>query len=66
VRVIDTRANLEGTEIRRRRRCTGCSMRFTTYEVIGRLDGDLYATQRGRAKAIAGELRDMARSLEVW
>jgi transcriptional repressor NrdR len=30
--VIDSRTNEEGDQIRRRRRCTGCSKRFTTYE----------------------------------
>ena len=30
--VIDSRVNEEGDSIRRRRRCTGCSKRFTTYE----------------------------------
>lgn len=31
-RVIDSRSGREGTEIRRRRQCDGCSHRFTTYE----------------------------------
>lgn len=30
--VIDSRASEEGESIRRRRRCTACSKRFTTYE----------------------------------
>ncbi len=30
--VIDSRVNDEGDSIRRRRRCTGCDKRFTTYE----------------------------------
>lgn len=30
--VIDSRVNEEGNSIRRRRRCTGCDKRFTTYE----------------------------------
>ncbi|MCL2074833.1 MAG: transcriptional regulator NrdR [Betaproteobacteria bacterium] len=30
--VIDTRVNDEGDTIRRRRRCTACDKRFTTYE----------------------------------
>lgn len=33
-KVIDSRANDEGTSIRRRRECLGCGRRFTTYEVI--------------------------------
>ena len=32
--VIDTRVSEEGDSIRRRRRCTGCDKRFTTYERI--------------------------------
>lgn len=32
--VIDTRASEEGDSIRRRRRCSGCDQRFTTYERI--------------------------------
>jgi transcriptional repressor NrdR len=35
-RVIDSRANKEGREIRRRRLCEACAHRFTTYE---RADG---------------------------
>ena len=30
--VIDSRVNDDGDAIRRRRRCTGCDKRFTTYE----------------------------------
>jgi len=30
--VIDSRKNSEGTAIRRRRKCTKCNSRFTTYE----------------------------------
>lgn len=33
-KVIDSRVNEEGTVIRRRRECTGCGKRFTTYETI--------------------------------
>ena len=32
--VVDSRVNDEGTSVRRRRRCPGCSKRFTTYETI--------------------------------
>jgi len=32
--VIDSRVSEEGDSIRRRRRCTGCDKRFTTYEHI--------------------------------
>ena len=32
--VLDTRVSEEGDSIRRRRRCSGCDKRFTTYERI--------------------------------
>ena len=32
--VIDSRVSDDGDSIRRRRRCTGCSKRFTTYETV--------------------------------
>ena len=33
-RVVDSRGSREGATIRRRRECTGCGHRFTTYEEI--------------------------------
>lgn len=33
-RVIDSRETSEGTAIRRRRECTACNKRFTTYEYV--------------------------------
>jgi len=36
-RVVDTRASDDGTAIRRRRECSECSRRFTTYEQIEEL-----------------------------
>lgn len=33
-KVVDSRSTDEGTAIRRRRECTGCGRRFTTYEKI--------------------------------
>ncbi|MBW3552870.1 MAG: transcriptional regulator NrdR [Gemmatimonadetes bacterium] len=33
-RVVDSRTSREGRAIRRRRECTGCARRFTTYEVV--------------------------------
>ena len=35
-KVIDSRASREGATIRRRRQCTACGHRFTTYEEIER------------------------------
>ena len=36
-RVLDSREVREGREIRRRRECTGCGRRFTTYERVDEL-----------------------------
>jgi len=36
-RVIDSRSADEGNSIRRRRECTGCGRRFTTYEVVEKM-----------------------------
>ena len=36
-RVIDSRAADDGNTIRRRRECTGCGKRFTTYEVVEKI-----------------------------
>jgi transcriptional repressor NrdR len=33
-KVIDSRLSGEGDQVRRRRRCTVCSERFTTYEIV--------------------------------
>ena len=33
-KVIDSRGSREGSTIRRRRECTACGHRFTTYEVV--------------------------------
>jgi len=35
-RVVDSRASREGATIRRRRECTACNHRFTTYEEVER------------------------------
>ena len=32
--VIDSRVSDDGESIRRRRRCTSCNKRFTTYETV--------------------------------
>lgn len=32
--MVDSRTSREGRAIRRRRECTGCARRFTTYEVV--------------------------------
>ena len=33
-KVLDSRLLLEGTQVRRRRECTNCQQRFTTYEAV--------------------------------
>jgi transcriptional repressor NrdR len=55
-RVVDSRANDDGTAIRRRRQCTGCERRFTTVETVS-----LTVVKRSgatepfsRAKVVAG------------
>ena len=37
-KVVDSRAVREGTGVRRRRECLGCSERFTTYEYVEKVD----------------------------
>ncbi len=58
-RVVDSRVAEEGTAIRRRRQCLGCSHRFTTFERIDhapltvvKSSGDVVAFER--AKVVAG------------
>ena len=46
-KVIDSRASREGSTIRRRRECLGCSHRFTTYEEIER-EGLMVVKRDGR------------------
>jgi transcriptional repressor NrdR len=62
--VVDSRGNVDGTAIRRRRQCLACQERFTTYEAI--VDPFVFEQQHARAKAIARQLRTMAGALEVW
>ena len=37
-KVLDSRTVRDGAAIRRRRECTGCALRFTTYEEVDRDD----------------------------
>ena len=46
-KVVDSRASREGATIRRRRECTACEHRFTTYEEIER-QGLVIAKRDGR------------------
>lgn len=46
-KVVDSRGSREGLTIRRRRECTGCGIRFTTYEEIEH-EGVMVAKRDGR------------------
>lgn len=52
--MIDSRASREGARIRRRRECTGCSFRFTTYEEIER-EGLMVVKRDGRREEFSRE-----------
>src|SRR5262245_15912816 len=53
-KVIDSRASREGATIRRRRECTACGFRFTTYEEVER--GGLVVLKRdGRREEFSTE-----------
>jgi transcriptional repressor NrdR len=53
-KVIDSRASREGSVIRRRRECLGCSHRFTTYEEIEH-EGLMVVKQDGRREEFSKE-----------
>jgi transcriptional repressor NrdR len=53
-RVVDSRASREGATIRRRRECTGCEHRFTTYEEIER-EGLFVLKRDGRREEFSRE-----------
>jgi transcriptional repressor NrdR len=53
-KVVDSRASREGATIRRRRECTGCSHRFTTYEEIER-EGLFVLKRDGRREEFSRE-----------
>ena len=54
--VIDSRRNSEGSSIRRRRKCTACNSRFTTYEkseidlIVKKRNGNLEEFQYEKLK----------------
>lgn len=49
-RVVDSRSAQEGRAVRRRRECTGCGSRFTTYE---RSEGAMVRKRDGRIEAFS-------------
>jgi len=53
-KVIDSRASREGATIRRRRECTACGFRFTTYEEVERT-GLLVLKRDGRREEFSKE-----------
>src|ERR1041385_8399706 len=53
-KVVDSRASREGATIRRRRECTGCTHRFTTYEEIER-EGLMVLKHDGRHEEFSRE-----------
>lgn len=56
--VIDTRGTGDN-EVRRRRKCSVCNKRFTTYEGIYEQTGDSVKLRRQRAKELLAELSEM-------
>ena len=53
-KVIDSRASREGATIRRRRECTGCKHRFTTYEEVEH-EGLMVLKRDGRREEFSRE-----------
>ncbi|HNQ73856.1 MAG TPA: transcriptional regulator NrdR [Verrucomicrobiota bacterium] len=53
-KVVDSRASREGATIRRRRECTACQHRFTTYEEVER-DGLMILKRDGRREEFSKE-----------
>ena len=53
-KVIDSRASREGATIRRRRECTGCGHRFTTYEELEH-EGLMVVKRDGRREEFSRE-----------
>src|SRR6266700_2525220 len=53
-KVIDSRASREGATIRRRRECTQCGHRFTTYEEVER-EGLMVLKRDGRREEFSRE-----------
>ena len=56
--VIDSRASEPGDSIRRRRRCTGCQKRFTTYETVELRLPQVVKTNGTRSDFDVGKLRN--------
>ncbi len=62
-RVIESRITDDGTAIRRRRECNGCSRRFTTYERIEGEESLRVLKKDGRAEAF--DRRKLVRGMTI-
>lgn len=56
--VLDSRGTTEN-EVRRRRKCSDCGQRFTTYEAIYQRNGYLSPREKEHAERLIEELRQM-------
>ena len=57
-KVIDSRLVAEGDQVRRRRECTECTERFTTYEVAELVMPRVIKTDKSRVPFDESKLRD--------
>jgi transcriptional repressor NrdR len=64
-KVVDTRVSKEGDFIRRRRECVGCGFRFTTYEMVERVERIIVKKDGRREEFKAAKLRDGMR-MACW
>lgn len=62
--VTDSRENTDGTAIRRRRECSSCRTRFTTYETT--THPTFLDDHRAHAQVVAAHLREFADVLDRW
>ena len=58
-RVVDSRESREGEIIRRRRECTACGRRFTSYETIEEIPYMLYHRRHPRVAERAARKREL-------
>jgi transcriptional repressor NrdR len=64
-KVVDTRVSKENDFIRRRRECVGCGFRFTTYEMVERVERIVVKKDGRREEFKAAKLRDGIR-MACW
>src|SRR5476651_1858561 len=63
-KVIDSRASREGATIRRRRECTGCNHRFTTYEELEH-EGLMVLKRDGRREKLLSGIKKVCQKRPV-